>query len=99
MLSGKLTILEKFFLLCCSFVKGGSSFVRGLALGSVQCGAMISSAPLPTLSPQLNPPLPPTKVSDEGVTEQTCVTLSAGKSYTLIFKNTESYCQRWSSVL
>ncbi|KDR16306.1 Glycogen debranching enzyme, partial [Zootermopsis nevadensis] len=85
-----LILLNQVWRLMSDFVKGGSSFVRGLALGSVQCGAMISSAPLPTLSPQLNPPLPPTKVSDEGVTEQTCVTLSAGLPHF-----TTGYMRNW----
>jgi len=67
-------------------VKGGSSFVRGLALGSVQCAATIPSAPLPKLSPYLSPPCPPTKISEKGVTEQACVTLSAGKNFTFILK-------------
>lgn len=69
-------------------MKGGSSFLRGLALGSVQCGATVPSAPLPTLSPSLTPPCPPTKVNDKGVTVQACVTLSAGKNYTLVYEKT-----------
>jgi hypothetical protein len=69
-------------------VKGGSSFLRGLALGSVQCGAIVLSAPLPTLSPSLTPPCPPTKVNDKDVIVQACVTLSAGKNFTLIFTKT-----------
>lgn len=41
------------------FVKDGSSFVKALALGSIQHGAIIRSAPLPTLSPNLEsaPPI------------------------------------------
>jgi hypothetical protein len=57
-----------------------------LALGSVQCGAIVSSAPLPVLSSFLSPPCPPTKVNDKGEIEQACVTLSAGKNVSLILK-------------
>ncbi|XP_065155607.1 glycogen debranching enzyme isoform X2 [Atheta coriaria] len=40
------------------FVKHGSVFVRALALGSVQFGAFVKSARLPTLSPKLKDPPP-----------------------------------------
>lgn len=69
-------------------MKGGSTFLRGLALGSVQCGGIVPSAPLPTLSPSLTPLRPPTKVTDKGVTVQACVTLSAGKNFTLVSEKT-----------
>lgn len=60
-------------------MKNGSTFVHGLALGSVQMGAYIKTANLPTLSPNLIPPKPPTKKNDNGEEVQACVTLSAGK--------------------
>ena len=71
-------------------MKCGSTFLRGLALGSVQCGAIVPSAPLPTLSTFLSPPCPPTKVNDKGITVQACVTLSAGKSFTVVLKKSRS---------
>ncbi|RZF42594.1 hypothetical protein LSTR_LSTR001389 [Laodelphax striatellus] len=60
------------------FVKNGSSFVKMLAMGSVQCGGVVDSAPLPQLSASLSPPLPPKKVSTDGTAKQACVTLAAG---------------------
>lgn len=62
-----------------SFVNHGSTFVRGLSLGSVQFAAYIKSADLPVLSPNLAPPKPPTRKNDKGESVQACVTLSAGK--------------------
>lgn len=67
-----------FNLLCSRFVRQGSGFVRSLALGSVQCGAVIKSANLPTFSPNLQAPLPPKRKNEHGEVEQTCLTLSAG---------------------
>ncbi|XP_050499688.1 glycogen debranching enzyme isoform X2 [Diabrotica virgifera virgifera] len=72
-----LVLLEKTHKLMSNFVKNGSTFVRGLALGSVQFGAYIKSADLPTLSPNLAPPKPPSRKIDND-TVQACVTLSAG---------------------
>uniref|UniRef100_A0A1B6F753 Glycogen debranching enzyme n=1 Tax=Cuerna arida TaxID=1464854 RepID=A0A1B6F753_9HEMI len=60
------------------FVSDGSSFVKALALGSVQCGGVQADAPLPPLSAALAPPLPPTRTLPGGETKQACVTLSAG---------------------
>ncbi|XP_026277583.1 glycogen debranching enzyme isoform X2 [Frankliniella occidentalis] len=57
------------------FVKGGSTFLRSLAMGSLQCGGVVYSAQLPQLSPNLSPPLPNTR-SDKP--EQVFTTLSAG---------------------
>ncbi|XP_057653349.1 glycogen debranching enzyme isoform X2 [Diorhabda carinulata] len=72
-----LALLDKSYKLMSNFVKNGSTFVKGLALGSIQFGGYIKSANLPTLSPNLAPPKPPTrKHGDETV--QACVTLSAG---------------------
>lgn len=56
----------------------GSTFVRALALGSLQFAGFIKSAKLPALSPSLSPPNPPIKEID-GQKTQACVTLSAGK--------------------
>ena len=36
------------------FVRDGSFFVKSLSMGSVQHGAVVTSAPLPTLSPALD---------------------------------------------
>lgn len=59
-------------------MKNGSTFVRGLSLGSVQMAAYIKTADLPTLSSNLTPPKPPTRKNDNGEEIQACVTLSAG---------------------
>lgn len=64
-----------------SFIKNGSTFVRDLALGSVQMAAYIKTADLPILSPNLTPPKPPTKKNENGEEVQACVTLSAGNFY------------------
>jgi glycogen debranching enzyme len=85
-----LMLLNQVWRLMSDFVKGGSTFLRGLALGSVQCGATVPSAPLPALSPSLTPPCPPTKVNDKGVTVQVCVTLSAGLPHF-----TTGYMRNW----
>lgn len=61
-----------------SFVKHGSTFVRALSLGSLQFGGYIKSSDLPTLSPNLAPPKPPTRKNANGESVQACVTLSAG---------------------
>ncbi|KAF4518496.1 hypothetical protein B566_EDAN009696 [Ephemera danica] len=60
------------------FVQHGSTFLRGLALGSVQCGGVVGSAQLPRLSPSLAPPLPPTRPGKHGIQESNFLTLSAG---------------------
>lgn len=57
------------------FVKGGSTFLRSLAMGSLQCGGVVYSAQLPQLSPNLTPPLPNTR---SGSSQQVFTTLSAG---------------------
>ncbi|KAB0795230.1 hypothetical protein PPYR_12069 [Photinus pyralis] len=70
-------LLDQCYASMSGFVKHGSTFVRALSLGSVQLAAVINSAPLPTLSPNLSPPQPPAK-SVNGKMTQSCVTLSAG---------------------
>lgn len=59
----------------------GSTFVRGLALGSVQFGGIVKSSDLPTLSPNLRLPKPLGKQNEKGEDVQLCVTLSAGMFY------------------
>ncbi|KAK4875160.1 hypothetical protein RN001_011582 [Aquatica leii] len=66
-------LMEHSYSLLSNFVKNGSTFVKGLSLGTVQLAAVIKSANLPRLSPKLAEPTPVTK---EG--KQSCVTLSAG---------------------
>ena len=63
------------------FVNESSTFVKAVALGSVQFGGIVHNAKLPTLSPALAPPLPPTRAIKNGKTEQSCVTLAAGKHF------------------
>lgn len=74
------TFLTKNKYIFFSFVKNGSAFVRGLSLGSVQMGAYIKTADLPTLSPNLCPPKPPSRKNENDEEVQACVTLSAGIS-------------------
>ncbi|KAJ8945126.1 hypothetical protein NQ318_001591 [Aromia moschata] len=71
-------LIEQSYKLMSLFVNHGSTFVRGLSLGSVQFAAYIKSSDLPVLSPNLVPPKPPTKKNDKGELVQACVTLSAG---------------------
>lgn len=59
-------------------MKNGSTFVKGLSMGSLQFGGVIKSSDLPQLSPNLAPPKPPTKKNEKGDDVQQCVTLSAG---------------------
>ncbi|XP_060528992.1 glycogen debranching enzyme [Cylas formicarius] len=73
-----INLLDHSYSLMSDFVKNGSTFVRCLSLGSLQFGAYIKSADLPTLSPNLRPPKPPTRRNDKGEVVQACVTLSAG---------------------
>ncbi|XP_049783705.1 glycogen debranching enzyme isoform X1 [Schistocerca cancellata] len=73
-----LRLLNQAWSLMSLFVKDGSTFLRGLALGSVQCASVVHSSPLPQLSPNLAPPLPLTRLDSEGKEVQACVTLSAG---------------------
>ncbi|XP_034241741.1 glycogen debranching enzyme isoform X2 [Thrips palmi] len=58
------------------FVKDGSTFLRSLAMGSLQCGGVVYSAQLPQLSPNLSPPLPNIRNGDNP--QQVFTTLSAG---------------------
>lgn len=80
-----LLLVEQCYNLMGDFVKQGSAFVRGLSLGSVQCGAVIRSANLPELSPKLAPPQPAKVMNENGQMEQACLTLSAGKLLFTIF--------------
>ncbi|CAH0555446.1 unnamed protein product [Brassicogethes aeneus] len=71
-------LLEQCYNSMTDFVKDGSTFVRALALGSVQLTGYVKSAQLPQLSPNLAPPKPPTRINDKGDAEEACATLSAG---------------------
>lgn len=71
-------LMERSHSLMSDFVKHGSTFVKGLAMGSLQFSAYIKSADLPVLSPNLSPPLPPKRKNDVGESVQACVSLSAG---------------------
>lgn len=66
-------LLEQSYSLMSDFVKHGSTFVKGLALGSVQMAAYIKSSELPDLSPNLAEPKPTVR---NGV--RVCASLSAG---------------------
>lgn len=68
-----------------SFVIHGSTFVKALSLGSVQMAAYIKSSDLPVLSPSLPDPKPRTRKNETGENVQACVTLSAGKRFTLFY--------------
>ncbi|KAL3268400.1 hypothetical protein HHI36_007516 [Cryptolaemus montrouzieri] len=61
-----------------SFVNKGSIFVKALSMGSLQFAAYIKSADLPTLSPKLSPPKPPTRLDENKKEIQACISLSAG---------------------
>lgn len=81
-------LLERCWSLMSEFVREGSTFVRGLSLGSVQCCGLVTSAPLPLLSPRISLPHPPMRLvkvpgtgeetKEEIKLQQACVTLSAG---------------------
>ncbi|XP_076266629.1 glycogen debranching enzyme isoform X2 [Rhynchophorus ferrugineus] len=71
-------LLDQSYNLMSNFVKFGSTFVKGLSLGSLQFGAYIKSADLPALSPNLAPPKPPTRKNNNNEDVQACVSLSAG---------------------
>lgn len=64
-------------LLFFSFVRDGSTFIKLLSLVSVQVGGIVKSAQLPDLSPNLDPPKPIVKETND-TKEQICLTLSAG---------------------
>ncbi|XP_044753239.1 glycogen debranching enzyme [Coccinella septempunctata] len=72
------SLLEHSYNLMSSFVKKGSKFVKALSMGSIQFAAYISSANLPTLSPNLAPPKPPCRKGADGKETQVCASLSAG---------------------
>ena len=72
-----------------SFVKEGSTFVKILSLISIQMGGIVKSAPLPDLSPNIDPPKPKIKQYN-GESEQICMTLSAGLPHF-----TTGYMRNW----
>nr|XP_022905345.1 glycogen debranching enzyme isoform X1 [Onthophagus taurus] len=71
-------VLDHAFNLMSEFVRNGSTFVRALAMGSVQFGAFIRSANLPMLSPDIAPPRPPQRRNERGNLIQSCISLAAG---------------------
>ncbi|XP_054724204.1 glycogen debranching enzyme-like [Uloborus diversus] len=60
------------------FISEGSTFVKALAMGSVILCGIVRSAPLPLLSPNLQPPVPSETKDANGKVLQNCVTISAG---------------------
>merc|ERR1711911_385433 len=71
-------LLARTWSLMSRFVNESSTFVKAVALGSVQFGGIVNNATLPSLSPALAPPLPPSRTGKNGKPEQSCVTLAAG---------------------
>ncbi|KAJ8012292.1 hypothetical protein DPEC_G00067150 [Dallia pectoralis] len=71
------TALDTTFKMMSSFVQDGSTFVKLLALGSVQMCGVGSSPALPPLSAALND-VPYRLNKDTGKKEQCCVSLAAG---------------------
>lgn len=82
-------LLEQCYNLMSSFVKEGSTFVKILSLISIQMGGIVKSAPLPDLSPNIDPPKPKIKQYN-GESEQICMTLSAGLPHF-----TTGYMRNW----
>lgn len=72
-----------------SFVKEGSTFVKLLSLVSIQVGGIVRSAQLPDLSPNLDPPKPKIKATNDGAI-QMCLTMSAGLPHF-----TTGYMRNW----
>lgn len=70
-------------------MKDGSTFVRLLSLVSVQVGGIVTSSPLPMLSPNLDPPKPVMKQINDELTQE-CITLSAGLPHF-----TTGYMRNW----
>ena len=60
-------------------VNESSTFVKAVALGSVQFVGLMGNARLPELSPSLAPPVPPIRIRN-GQPEHACATISAGIS-------------------
>ncbi|XP_064626502.1 glycogen debranching enzyme-like isoform X2 [Lineus longissimus] len=79
-MEGALAIAEETALgMMSEFVRTGSSFVRALAIASLQFVSVVKTAALPRLSTNLATPLPNMIVNtDNGKREQACVTISAG---------------------
>ncbi|XP_065569335.1 glycogen debranching enzyme-like [Artemia franciscana] len=72
-----LALLKQTWNLMNRFVKEGSTFVKALALASIQFCGMVRTAPLPFLSPNLKDPKPEIKAVG-GQKYQDCITISAG---------------------
>ncbi|XP_046649156.1 glycogen debranching enzyme-like [Daphnia pulicaria] len=72
-----LVLLERAWSLMSKFVNESSTFVKAVALGSVQFVGLMGNARLPELSPSLAPPVPPIRIRN-GQQEQACATISAG---------------------
>ena len=61
-------------------MSNGSTFVRALAMGSLQFCSVVKTGSLPVLSPNLAPPKPPTVQNEEtNDNQQACVSIAAGK--------------------
>lgn len=72
-------LIDRIYSQMSEFIRHGCDFTRRLALGSVQFGGVIESAPLPQLSSKLAAPVPPSRsVGDGSEPRQVCVSISAG---------------------
>jgi glycogen debranching enzyme len=62
-------------------VADGSTFIQALAMGSVMFCGYVKNSRLPFLSPDLEPPKPPTikvETKDGSEEEEACLSLAAG---------------------
>ncbi|XP_060552915.1 glycogen debranching enzyme-like isoform X1 [Ruditapes philippinarum] len=81
-ITGAYVILrQQVFGLMSDFVADGSTFIQALAMGSVMFCGYVKNSRLPFLSPDLEPPKPPTikvETKDGSEEEEACLSLAAG---------------------
>ncbi|XP_071505921.1 glycogen debranching enzyme-like [Diadema antillarum] len=77
MVGAYVVLLERSWKSMNSFVSGGSSFVRTLALGSIQMCGVVKTSPLPALSPSLEN-VPMALDEETGKRVQSVPTMAAG---------------------